>query len=114
MSNFNIQLKYKPCTIEILSLEDSHTVINYKQGVFNACVFNFIFYRDVSAVAKRVIMDVYAYIHTTMCYPLITTSLSWLSDNVFFYHDLAVIAKRSWTYTYDMLPSDHDVAVVAE
>ena len=36
MSNFNIQLKYKPCTIEILSLEDSHTVINYKQGVFNA------------------------------------------------------------------------------
>ena len=36
MSNFNIQLKYKPCTIEILSLEDSYTVINYKQGVFNA------------------------------------------------------------------------------
>ena len=36
MSNFNIQLKYKPCTIEILSLEDSRTVINYKQGVFNA------------------------------------------------------------------------------
>ena len=35
MSNFNIQLKYKPY-IEILSLEDSRTVINYKQGVFNA------------------------------------------------------------------------------
>ena len=36
MSNFNIRLKYKPYTIEILSLEDSRTVINYKQGVFNA------------------------------------------------------------------------------
>ena len=35
MSNVNIQLKYKPYTIEILSLEDSHTVYNYKQGMFN-------------------------------------------------------------------------------
>ena len=35
MSNFNVQLKYKS-SIEILSLEDSHTVNNYKQGVFNA------------------------------------------------------------------------------
>ena len=36
MSNFNLQLKYKPYTIEILSLEDSHTVNNYKQGMLRA------------------------------------------------------------------------------
>ena len=35
MSNFNLQLKYKPYTIEILSLEDS-TVNNYKQGMLRA------------------------------------------------------------------------------
>ena len=36
MSNFNIQLKYKTYTIEILILEDSRTVNNDKQGMFNA------------------------------------------------------------------------------
>ena len=33
MSNFNLQLKFKPYSIEILSLEDSHTVNNYNQGM---------------------------------------------------------------------------------
>ena len=46
MSNFNIQLKYKPCTIEILSLEDSRTVINYKQGVFKFNAYRHLFGRQ--------------------------------------------------------------------